>query len=94
MSVYDKAIILSEEWGITDPVWQYRCYEEVLESCLRDGVIILGGDIIVRKNGTYDYESSNWYYSGASVEESVNAARDYLSAYSADEDTFVAYVFK
>lgn len=93
-TMYDKVIKLFEELGTDDPIWKYQDYRDVLEMCRLENIVILGGDIIVHKNGVYEYESSSWYYNGESVTESITVANNYLSTYPADGDTFVAYVFK
>lgn len=92
-----KAIDLSDSLGVKDYVWHFSKYKEVLEFCLKNEIIILGGDIILFENSTYNFESSSWHYGGQSYKDSINTARVYLEKYSLKNDvdsTYIAFVFK
>jgi len=91
----EKRLDLSEY--IPGYIWRLSDYEEVLNVLLQDRQLLLGGNMLIMKDGEYSHESSSWYYDGKSCSESIEVAREYLARFekfNPNDNFAVVFTFK
>lgn len=92
-NLLSKRVDLQQELGVNDYVWHHSDTIDILNFCKEHNLVILGGDVIKFENQKYFFESSSWYYHGNNSEDSINKAKQFLSSFPADDNTYISFVF-
>lgn len=86
-----KAISL-EFMGINEVCWKYEDVKYIVDYLYKNNCVILGGDILIKKNDEYLYTYDNWFVEKNSedmsyieyVEKSRNETIKYINEYVND----------
>ncbi len=83
--IKQAGVCLEAQLGIKEWAWPYNEALKLVEYLTENCFVILGGDVIQRKNHKLEYESSNWYYNpkkcknwSQNVDDSKSKALQYI----------------
>lgn len=76
-----NAILLYESLGVHDIAWHSELIFEVIDFLCSSSIMILGGDILVKKGDVYNFTGDSWSEDGFDVERGCNAARKFIEEY-------------
>jgi hypothetical protein len=78
-----NAILLYESMGVHDIAWDSESIFEVMDFLYTSSTMILGGDVLAKRNNDYDFNGDNWSEDGFDVERGYIAARKFVEDYVA-----------
>lgn len=84
----DKAVSLVS-MGINEVCWSYDNVKDIIDYLSRNNCVILGGDILIKKNNEFTYTYDNWFiekkpyelYDEKYIERSRNESIKYIDEY-------------
>jgi hypothetical protein len=77
----NEAILLYESNGVHDIAWNDESIFEVIEFLKANSIMILGGDVLDKKNNHYDFIGDNWSVDGYNVEKGYTTAKAFIMKY-------------
>ncbi len=86
-----------EDWRLFGCVWKYEDYVELLDSMLKENLVILGGDILNCAGGGLGCTGCSWHYEGDSALDSNVTAQTYLAGladWAKREKLFITFELK
>ncbi|ENX0011062.1 hypothetical protein F9T62_002087 [Neisseria gonorrhoeae] len=66
---------------------------DILNLFINERILVLGGDIYIKKDNYFYQTYDNWYYEGSNLFNSINKAMHYLSQIKL-ENAYVSFVLK
>lgn len=76
-----NAILLYESMGVHDIAWDSESIFEVIDFLYISSIMILGGDVLAKKNNDYDFNGDSWSEDGFDVERGYTAAKKFIEEY-------------
>lgn len=77
----ENAILLYETLGVHDIAWECKDVLQVIEYLYSNSVVILGGDVILKKLEGYEFVGDNWHEDSGSVLKSYQLSKQFIKEY-------------
>ena len=79
--------------GIREAALPVPAAIDILNLFINERILVLGGDIYVKKDNYFYQTYDNWYYEGSNLFNSIDKAMQYLSQIKL-ENAYVSFVLK
>ena len=76
-----NAILLYETLGVHDIAWEYKDVLKVIEYLYTKSVVILGGDVLLKKIDGYKFTGDNWSEDSGDLEKSYQLTMQFINDY-------------
>jgi len=83
-----------KEIGINSIAWKKMDALLLLDYMEKESIVILGGDVLVKKDGIYQHTYDNWHYEkdNTMISDSIMNTRDYISTYKEGDFAFLIVI--
>ena len=88
--IKENSIDLSE-MGVNNFAMLKKDTLKLLDMLQENDVLVYGGDFIEKKNGTLNYNYTNWSTNEKDIKHNVTYAKDFIEKYAKD-DTYIEIV--